>query len=88
VAPVTGFDTVHRQPRKGLNDHDTTNKKRGLSWPPVGTYMATSGDLNWPPVGTFSWPRTFRQIALKSSKARRSARLRTQGLTDGPLDSA
>jgi len=61
VAPVTGFDTVHRQPRKGLNDHDTTNKKWGLSWPPVGTYMATSGDLNWPPVGTFSWPRTALQ---------------------------
>ena len=58
MAPVTGFDTVHRQPRKGLNDHDTTNKKWGLSWPPVGTYMATSGDLTWPPVGTFSWPWT------------------------------
>ena len=41
----------HRQPRKGLNDHDTTNQE-------VGTFLATSGDLNWPPMGTFPWPRT------------------------------
>jgi hypothetical protein len=50
--PVTGFDTDHRQPRKGLNYDDTTNKKWALSWPPVGmstTRLAVDAKSATPP---------------------------------------
>ena len=43
---MTGFDTRHRQPRKGLNDYDTTNEEWGLSPATSGDrYLATSGDF-------------------------------------------
>jgi len=47
---VTGFHG-HREPRKDLNDNDTTNEERGLSLPSAVT-------STWPPVGTFHGPWT------------------------------
>ena len=39
------LDTVTVDPRKGLNDYDTTNEKWGLSLATNGDrYLATSGD--------------------------------------------
>ena len=40
------LDNRHRQPRKGLNDYDTTNEEWGLSLATSGDlYLATSGDF-------------------------------------------
>ena len=45
AVPVTGWHR-HRQPRKGLNDYDTTNEEWGLSLATSGDrYLATSGDF-------------------------------------------
>jgi hypothetical protein len=45
VAPVTGFDTVHRQPRKGGPQRSRHDDQE------VGTFLATQGDLHGHPWG-------------------------------------
>ena len=57
AVPVAGRHR-HRQPRKGLNDHDTTNQEWGLSTGHQrGPELATSGDF-------FSWPWTSRRSVV------------------------